>query len=163
MDKPASYDTKKHKIGFFSAPPTIRMEEEEDFEMPAHEKSAFGKAKIIESLSPDVAGRLVEQLIEERRIIIDSLNKGNISTKDKMKLLDENRQFMVLLRGGSPYKFGTEKVIYSILLFSAIVLVVLACLTAFYGLPKEVTITFVGTVLGGTIATIAQKLGKVGR
>jgi hypothetical protein len=77
--------------------------------------------------------------------------------------LDENRQFMVLLRGGSPYKFGTEKVIYSILLFSAIVLVVLACLTAFYGLPKEVTITFVGTVLGGTIATIAQKLGKVGR
>jgi hypothetical protein len=29
-------------------------------------------------------------------------------------------------------------------------------------LEKEVTISFVGTVIGGMIATVAQKLGKIG-
>ena len=72
--------------------------------------------------------------------------------------MQENR---LLLSGKS--SFRTEKVIYGILVFSAVVLITLACLTAFAGLAKEVTITFAGTVVGGTIATIAQKLGKVGR
>jgi hypothetical protein len=41
----------------------------------------------------------------------------------------------------------------------------LACLNVIpqRPLPLEVTVTFVSTVVGGTIATMAQKLGKVGR
>jgi hypothetical protein len=38
---------------------------------------------------------------------------------------------------------------------------VLALLTAFAGLSSNITLAFVGTALGGTIATIAQKLGQV--
>lgn len=61
--------------------------------------------------------------------------------------------------GGSVRK--TDSVVYGILIFGGVVLTVLAFLTSFAGLPSEVTLAFVGTVLGGTIATIAQKLGKI--
>jgi hypothetical protein len=55
----------------------------------------------------------------------------------------------------------TDSVVYGILVFGGTVLIVLALLTSFAHLPHEVTLSFVGTVLGGVIATIAQKLGKL--
>jgi hypothetical protein len=115
-------------------------------------------------MSKEAEERLIEWLMEERRRILASLDSEKLTVRDKLKLLEENRQFLMVMRGGSRYKFGTEKIIYSILLFSAVVIVILACLNVFAPnqLPTEVTTTFVGTVVGGTIATIAQKLGKVG-
>jgi len=86
-----------------------------------------------------------------------------LSTKEKFRLLEENRRYMIFLRGGSSYTFGTEKVIYVMLAFSALIIVILAWLTVSRNLNTEVTTTFVGTVVGGMIATIAQKLGRVGR
>ena len=83
-----------------------------------------------------------------------------LTAADKFKLLEETRLLMAQLY---PARFKTEKVIYSILIFSALVILVLAPLTALGKLPAEVTVTFIGTVVGGTIATIAQKLGKIGR
>jgi hypothetical protein len=63
-----------------------------------------------------------------------------------------------------PLPFRTEHVVYAILAFSMATIVVLAYLTANgpHPLPTEVTTGFVGTVVGGTLTTIAQKLGKIG-
>jgi hypothetical protein len=58
--------------------------------------------------------------------------------------------------------FRTEEVVRWILIYSMGVAIILALLTAFAHLEKEVTISFVGTVIGGMIATVAQKLGKIG-
>jgi hypothetical protein len=111
----------------------------------------------------DTAGfhDLLERLVRERSEIIKMIEIQKLKVGEATRLLEQNSQLIGRVRGR--YSFGTEKVIYSILGFSAIVIVTLSWLTAFHGLPKEVTITFVGTVVGGTIATIAQKLGKVGR
>jgi hypothetical protein len=65
----------------------------------------------------------------------------------------------VIAKGGSIR--NTENVIYSILIFGGLVIIVLALLTVYKDLPTEIVLSFVGTVLGGTIATIAQKLGRV--
>jgi hypothetical protein len=104
----------------------------------------------------------VKALIEERLMILKSIDLANLSAGEKLKLLEQNRLSLNTLRGGRRFTFATEAVIYSILIFSGVLILALAVLTAKYDLPKEVTITFVGTVVGGTIATIAQKLGKVG-
>ena len=74
-------------------------------------------------------------------------------------LLDENRKTLVVATGGTVRK--TDSVVYSILVFGGVVLIILALLTTYANLPSEVTLAFVGTVLGGVIATIAQKLGKI--
>jgi hypothetical protein len=74
-------------------------------------------------------------------------------------LLDENRKALTVATGGKVTK--TDSVVYGILWFGGVVLVILALLTVLADLPKEVTLSFVGTVLGGVIATIAQKLGKI--
>ena len=168
----------KRRLGF-------RMEEEEypeyETERSAETISVVTPRDVeplasLESLSPDETKELLGKMIAERansKAIEESLKKmidgslnildnNELSTKDKLKLLEKNRELMITVQGGTPYRFGSEKVIYSILAFSALILIILASLTAFYELPQEVTITFVGTVLGGTIATIAQKLGKVG-
>lgn len=103
-----------------------------------------------------ISAALLRQLTEERRTI---LNDPKLSTRERLRLLESNRETIVLASGGSIKK--TENVVYSILIFGAAVIIILALLTVFGGLPSEVTLTFVGTVLGGTIATIAQKLGKI--
>ena len=92
---------------------------------------------------------------ERQKIVADE----KLSARDKRLLLEENRKALTVATGGSVTK--TDSVVYGILIFGGVVLVVLALLTAFYGLAKEVTLAFVGTVLGGVIATIAQKLGKI--
>lgn len=104
--------------------------------------------------------RLVSELVmslatERQKIVADE----KLSARDKRLLLEENRKALTVATGGSVTK--TDSVVYGILIFGGVVLVVLALLTAFYGLAKEVTLAFVGTVLGGVIATIAQKLGKI--
>jgi len=71
---------------------------------------------------------------------LNSIDLPKLSVADKLKLLEQNRLSLNALRGGMTYKFGTEAVIYSILIFSGVVIV-----TAYAGLAKEVTITFVGT------------------
>jgi hypothetical protein len=101
-------------------------------------------------------GDFLRALAEERGTII---NSEKLTAKEKQVLLDENRKTLVVASGGSVRK--TDSVVYGILIFGGAVLVILSLLTCFAGLPSDVTLAFVGTVLGGTIATIAQKLGKL--
>ena len=98
----------------------------------------------------------LNSLSEGRRMIYEN---DKMSLREKRLLLDENRKAFLVATGGTITK--TDSVIYSILIFAGIVLIVLALLTTYANLPSEVVLSFVGTVLGGTIATIAQKLGKV--
>lgn len=141
----------KRPIGFVVNKPEIVMEE-------AADAGDYGleKGTAYSTVLPETWDRLIRELAEERFAII----KGEFKMDDKLKMLENNRQALASVRGN--YGFGTEKVIYAILLFSAFVLLVLSWLTAYHGLAKEITITFAGTVVGGTIATIAQKLGKIG-
>ncbi len=99
---------------------------------------------------------LLKSLADERKII---LNDTSLNPRQKQKLLDETRKAIVVASGGTVKK--TDSVVYGILIFGGVVLITLSLLTVFAGLPSEVTLSFVGTVLGGTIATIAQKLGKL--
>jgi hypothetical protein len=105
---------------------------------------------------PEVVTELLRSLALERQKVLDN---DKLSAKEKGALLDENRKALTIATGGKVTK--TDSVVYGILIFGGVVLVILALLTAFGDLPKEVTISFVGTVLGGVIATIAQKLGKI--
>jgi hypothetical protein len=146
----------KWRMGFYPGPPQIRMEEEEG---PSPQTPDYGRAEIVDEVAKEAIGELLRQ----RARIIDAMDVASLTAEDKFKLLEDTRLMMSKLYGGDSTKFSTEKVIYSILTFSGVVIVVLALLTSFQKLPVEVTTTFVGTVVGGTIATIAQKLGKVGR
>ena len=101
-------------------------------------------------------GKLIEKLLEEREAIIGN---DSLSPRDKIKLLESNRKAIVMVRGG--HIVGTEKVVYSLIGMSTVVTIVLACLTTFSDLPQEVTLTFTGTVVGGLIATVAQKIGRL--
>jgi len=153
------------RIGLYPGPQQVRMEEEE--EAPEGARFVRGRASTVDphaasADTQEIGDPAVAALIEERLMILKSINLENLSAGEKLKLLEQNRLSLNTLRGGRMYKFGTEAVIYSILIFSGVLILALAVLTAKYDLPKEVTITFVGTVVGGTIATIAQKLGKVG-
>jgi hypothetical protein len=153
------------RIGIYPGPLRVRMEEEE--EAPESAGYVRGRASTVEphaapADTQEIGDPALAALIQERLTILNSIDLPKLSAADKLKLLEQNRLSLNTLRGGRTYKFGTEAVIYSILIFSGVVIVILALLTAYAGLAKEVTITFVGTVVGGTIATIAQKLGKVG-
>ena len=99
---------------------------------------------------------VLSSLMEERQAI---LQEDKLSPKDKISLLESNRKALVIARGGSIRK--TENIVYSILIFSSVVIVTLSLLTAFAQLPAEVTLSFVGTVVGGTVTIIAQKLNKI--
>lgn len=158
MNHEGSRTYPKRQIGFIQDHPNIRMEEEEG---PGSFEEAPIRMPAFVEMSKEDKTRFFEQLVDERKTILES----KFTVRERLKLLEENRQFLAVANGGSPYKFGTEKVIYGILIFSAVVILALACLNVFSPkpLPTEVTSTFVGTVVGGTIATIAQKLGKVGR
>lgn len=131
----------KHESG---SPATIGFDDEILDEGPKRTFSSSSGADV------------VRELIAERHAI---LADSKLKAKERLRLLESNRQTIVVVSGGTIKK--TENVVYSILVFGAVVIVILALLTVFGGLPPEVTLTFVGTVLGGTIATIAQKLGKL--
>ena len=141
----------KRSIGF-----DVRMEEEEDTTGKEGSQSHLGGPSIgAAKVEPEEQQALLTQLAGEREKII----QGNYSTSEKLKLLDDNRKAMVIAKGGRIAK--SENVVYGILLFGGVLVIVLAILTVLAGLPPEVILSFVGTVLGGTIATIAQKLGKL--
>jgi hypothetical protein len=109
-----------------------------------------------EPSSNSISSELVEALVNERALII---NSATFSPRYKRKLLEENRRAITVARGGRIAK--TENVVYGILIFGGILLVTLSLLNIFGHLPTEITLSFVGTVLGGVIATIAQKLGRL--
>jgi hypothetical protein len=138
------------------------MEEEEEGGYPSKKLpigfagSRAGDGDSREDAAGSILPEILRSLIEERQII---LAPGKTSSRDKLKLLEQNRKAIIIATGGRVNT--TENVVYGILIFGAVVLVILSLLTAFAKLPSEVTISFVGTVLGGTIATIAQKLGKL--
>jgi hypothetical protein len=144
--------------------PWIRMEEEEEAWPP--QRHNIGFTTNVESeeerkqrklaRSSEAYQEFLKSLADERRKILDD---DKLSARQKYRLLDENRKMVVVANGGTVRK--TENMVYSILVFGGTVLVILALLTVYKNLPHEVTLSFVGTVLGGTIATIAQKLGKL--
>jgi hypothetical protein len=146
--------------------PMIRMEEEEESgEDPQRHISGFaeGYAESKRALPPPSAltqqtQELIGKLVQERQAI---LADTQLKSKDKLKFLESNHRAILLLRGGRYKTFQTEQVVYAILCFSGLILVALALLNVFAGLPSEITLSFVGTTLGGTIATIAGKLGKL--
>lgn len=137
----------------------IRMEEEEEgwggakagFLASAEDQEGKPSPKI-----PVVVADLLRSLAQERVMIVDS---DKLSAKEKKALLDENRKALTVATGGTVTQ--TQNVVYGILIFGGVVLVILALLTVYKDLPKEVILSFVGTVLGGVIATVAQKLGKI--
>ena len=142
--------------------PRIRMEEEETLDRPriSHvllppnmESEGEGEGDEPWRVAPPSE---LGRLLEERQQI---LRDDRLKVKEKLRLLESNRLALLLAHGGTVRK--TENVVYGILGFGAVVLIILALLTTFAHLPAEVTLSFVGTVLGGTIATIAQKLGKI--
>jgi hypothetical protein len=141
----------------------FRMEEEEEVDEEQRQmgfisepRKPGGKRSAEKTLDNAVIHELLTQLMAERQSI---LSEEKLTPRQKLALLETNRKALVIARGGSVRK--TENVVYSILIFSSIVLVILASLTAFAQLPQEVTLAFVGTVVGGTISIIAQKLGKM--
>jgi hypothetical protein len=143
----------------------IRMEEEEEEGWVAAKphigfvetaEGQQGESQRPSPRVPEVVADLVRSLAAERQKIVDN---GKLSARQKRTLLDENRKALTIATGGKVTK--TDSVVYGILWFGGVVLVILALLTVFKDLPKEVTLSFVGTVLGGVIATIAQKLGRI--
>jgi hypothetical protein len=125
------------------------------FTAPAAESSAKS-ASISAAFSPVQTSSGVAQLLEERnQILADS----KLSAKEKLTLLENNRVTLLTLRGGRTNR--SDEVVKWVLMFAAFTTIVLAVLNVAAGLPTEVTLSFVGTVLGGTIATIVQKLGRV--
>lgn len=135
-------------------------EEEEGGFGPSHGGGIVSLRTTAPEVSPagtsTLSAELVRLLAEERAKILDN---DNYSAKEKLALLEDNRKAIVVANGGTVRR--TENVVYGLLAFGSVGLIVLALLTTFAGLPHEVTLSFVGTVLGGTIATIAQKLGNL--
>lgn len=130
----------KPQVGFAQSPP------------PAGDQTKASK----QLSSSDARQELIRSLAEQRSKIIEH---DKLSARQKRLLLDENRKALVIASGGTVTT--TDSVVYGILAFGGAVIIVLSLLTTYAGLPSEVTLSFVGTVMGGTIATIAQKLGKL--
>ncbi len=142
----------------FNLPSAPRMEEEAGGQGGFETAIRKGQASL-ESLNEGLA-----RLFAEREFLVKGIAAKDLDKDAALTLLDQNKSLLEALLGPpGQIAFRTEKVIYAILAFSAVVIVILSGLTAAERLPKEVTITFVGTVVGGVLATIAQKLGKVGR
>ena len=154
----------KEEVGWFR----IRMEEEEEepgWSAPIPKKIRGFAAEREDD--PDDSPSARNELLRTRAEFIRSLagqrekilSDEKFSAKEKFSLLEENRKAVIIASGGTIRT--TDSVVYGILAFGGTVLIVLALLTSFAHLPHEVTLSFVGTVLGGVIATIAQKLGKL--
>lgn len=137
--------------------PPIRMEEEEE-----SEPQSIGFRPYSLEQEPDKSQfekqPLLSEVLKERQAI---LADPKLSTRDKLKLLEANHRTLLVMRGGRIKTFRTEAVVFGILGFSAVLLLALSWLNVKAGLPKEITLTFLGTTLGGVIATIAQKLGRI--
>jgi hypothetical protein len=146
--------------------PWIRMEEEEESGWaPLKPQIGFAQSAAPDDVqtavpkqvsSSDARQDLIRSLAEQRIKILDN---DKLSARHKRILLDENRKTLVVASGGT--NTTTDSVVYGILVFGGVVLITLSLLTTYAHLPSEVTLSFVGTVMGGTIATIAQKLGKL--
>jgi len=143
--------------------PIIKMEEEEDtseretigFKSPS-QKNRQEDSHNIEAKEAFSGSPLLMELLNERKSILEN---SSLKSREKLRLLESNRKAFVLIKGGSIKK--TENVVYSVLLFSGLLIVTLALLNTFSNLSTDITLTFMGTVLGGTIATITQKIGKL--
>ena len=134
----------------FFYPKSICQEEEDD--------SAYRGGGSRPSTIQNVAlERFLDRLMEERHQIIHDEKLG---TKDKVQLLETSR-YPLAVASGRGIAFKTEQIVKWMLAYSMVVVVILATLTALGRLEKEVTVSFIGTVVGGLIATVAQKLGKV--
>ena len=142
--------------------PILKMEEEEDtgereqigFRTPfqkGRQEGSYTEAKESPAGNP-----LLMELLNERKSILES---SILKPREKLKLLESNRKAFVLIKGGTIKK--TENIVYAVLVFSGVLIVTLALLNTFSSLSTEITLTFMGTVLGGTIATITQKIGKL--
>lgn len=146
--------------------PMIRMEEEEYTGGQESRQVGFGAAHAepqkegqAKPKSPhESIPELIGKVIKERETILS--DKG-ITPKERLNLLESNHRALLTLSGRNFKSFKTEQVVYWILGFSAVVLITLACLNVWANLPTEITLAFLGTTLGGTIATIAQKLGRI--
>lgn len=125
------------------------------FTAPAAESSAKS-IPISAAFTPIQTSSGINQLLEERNQI---LADTKLSAKEKLRLLENNRVTLLTLRGGRTTR--SDEVVKWVLMFAAFTTIVLSILNVAAGLPTEVTLSFVGTVLGGTIATIVQKLGRV--
>ena len=140
-----------------SYPPRTRMEEEESAR-PRH-RLGFRPPRPgdeDDDQPPDMQSDVLGRLLEERQTI---LSDSGLPTRDKLRLLENNRLTMVVAQGGTVRK--TENVVTGILIFATGVTIILALLNVTAGLRTDVTMGFLGTTLGGTIATIAQKLGRL--
>ena len=143
--------------------PPIRMEEEEEAE-PESLRRPIGYQTVSErepvegERNAEKVGRLLEKILNERQAI---LADDKLATRDKLRLLEANHRTLLVLRGGRVKVFKTEAVVFGILGFSTVMLLTLSVLNVKAGLSTEITLTFLGTTLGGTIATIAQKLGRI--
>ena len=145
----------------------IRMEEEEEecgeeiYERPPvgfqriRTENLNQPQRVTSNISNEIA-KTIGSLAKEREEI---LKNEKISSRQKIKLLESNRKAIIVLSGGKITK--TDSVIYGILIFGGIVILTLALLNVFGGLSTEITMTFIGTTMGGVIATIAQKLGRL--
>jgi hypothetical protein len=101
---------------------------------------------------------LLEKLIDERTKIIDS----QLCFRQKRKLIHDNWNALAIVRGGRI--IHSRSLVYGILFFSMVV--ILAGLVGTYLKPdnnnlRDVTLSITGSVVGATIATIAQKLGAI--
>lgn len=90
-----------------------------------------------QTISNETIDRIYNQLMDERKTILEN---EKLSPRDKFKLLEANRKTLLIARGGTIRK--RENVVYSILAFGGGVLIILALLTTFAGLPSEVTLSF---------------------
>ena len=140
--------------------PPLRMEEEEESEPRQVGFRAYPNPLGSENDKDryEKTEHLLSEVLMERRAI---LTDEKLGTKDKLKLLEANHRTLLVMRGGRVKTFKTELVVFGILGFSAILLIVLSVLNVKAKLPTEITLTFLGTTLGGVIATIAQKLGRI--
>lgn len=140
----------KRPIGFGIGTP-IRMEEEAGNNLNS-EQFTTGHAQI----NPDRLSELLAQVLNER----DKIIGADIENTDRLRLLEENRKALTILTGRSTHGFATEKVIYAILIFGAVVLIVLSLLNTFAQLSTEVTVTFAGTALVVQLRLLPKNLAK---
>jgi hypothetical protein len=138
----------------------VRMEEEEGGaevrRRPIGFRPASQEEEEEEDQRPPVDTTVLHGLIIERQKIHDN---EKTTARQKEKFLAENRKAFAIASGGRVTR--TDEVVMWVLIFAGALIITLALLTAFASLSTEITLSFIGTVVGGTIATITQKIGKL--
>jgi hypothetical protein len=135
---------------------SVRMEEEEGGEVRRPIGFRPARSEDDEIQRPPADARVLQAILEERKKIHED---QKTTPRQKEKLLAENRKTFTIATGGRVTR--TDEVVMWVLIFAGFLIFALAMLTAFVGLSENITTTFIGTVVGGTIATITQKLGKL--